>query len=242
VGQIGCLARRLLLLLPEIGPSPVDQQGLLMMEAMTVLLLLLFDGHFKTDVTLHLLDCYEWLLQLVGDAREAEGEALSAALDRLTVQLFNAESVSALVCLGGGLESSSVLSGIGVAKWSCHHHIAAVNDVGLKGGVLMHSLSPPPGLPPSLPLPPCFALQTTLQLVQQQGLLQVLLASATRLAAGITRHMTPHHMGLPPTAESRAAAHMTLMTAFRHRFGNKINAFRWVRGVCVCVCAGGGGL
>jgi hypothetical protein len=71
-----------------------------MMEAMTVLLLLLFDGHFKSDVTLHLLDCYEWLLQFVGEAREAEGEALSAALDRLTVQLFNAESVSTYTSFG----------------------------------------------------------------------------------------------------------------------------------------------
>jgi hypothetical protein len=93
-GQEGCLARRLLLLLPELGPSPVDQQGLLLTESVTVLLLLLYDTGFKVDVTMHLLDCYGWLLQLVGDVREAEGEALSAALDRLTVQLFNAEVVS----------------------------------------------------------------------------------------------------------------------------------------------------
>lgn len=59
-----------------------------------MLLLLLYDSGFKVDVTMHLLDCYGWLLQLVGDVREAEGEALSAALDRLTVQLFNAEVVS----------------------------------------------------------------------------------------------------------------------------------------------------
>ena len=95
-GQEGCLARRLLLLLPEMGPSPADQQGLLLTEAVTLLLLLLYDSHFKFEVTVHLLDCYEWLLQLVGEARESEGEALSAALDRLTVQLFNAESVSCI--------------------------------------------------------------------------------------------------------------------------------------------------
>lgn len=93
-GQEGCFARRLLLLLPQLGPSPADSQGLLLTEAVTLLLLLLYDGQFKFDVTLHLLDCYSWLLQLVGEAQESEGEALSAALDRLTVQLFNAEAVS----------------------------------------------------------------------------------------------------------------------------------------------------
>jgi hypothetical protein len=80
-------------------------------EAVTVLLLLLYDSPFKIDVTMHLLDCYGWLLQLVGDVREAEGEALSAALDRLTVQLFNAEVVSEggggqRVGEGGGLSAA----------------------------------------------------------------------------------------------------------------------------------------
>lgn len=93
MGQEGCLARRLLLLLPYVGPNPADRQGLLLTEAVTVLLLMLYDSHFKYDVTMHLLDCYDWLLQLVGDAREEEGEALSAAMDRLTVQLFISETV-----------------------------------------------------------------------------------------------------------------------------------------------------
>jgi len=49
-GQEGCLARRLLLLLPYVGPNPADRQGLLLTEAVTVLLLMLYDSHFKYDV------------------------------------------------------------------------------------------------------------------------------------------------------------------------------------------------
>ena len=113
--QEGCLARRLLLLLPDIGPSPADAQGLLLTEAVTLMLLLLYDSPFKFEVTVHLLDCYQWLLQLVGEAREAEGEALSAALDRLTVQLFNAESVSAgVVGQRGGVSDTALLA---IVRW-----------------------------------------------------------------------------------------------------------------------------
>jgi hypothetical protein len=92
--QQGCLLRRLLLLLPTMAPCSHDPKGQLLTEAVTLLLLMLYDGQFKYDTTTHLLDCYSWLLQLVGSAREdAVADALSAALDRLTVQLFNSEEV-----------------------------------------------------------------------------------------------------------------------------------------------------
>jgi hypothetical protein len=92
--QQGCLLRRLLLLLPSMAPCSHDPKGQLLTEAVTLLLLMLYDSQFKYDTTTHLLDCYSWLLQLVGSAREdAAADVLSAALDRLTVQLFNSEEV-----------------------------------------------------------------------------------------------------------------------------------------------------
>jgi hypothetical protein len=95
--QQGCLLCRLLLLLPSMAPNIHDPKGQLLTEAVTLLLLMLYDSQFKYDTTTHLLDCYSWLLQLVGSAREdAVADALSAALDRLTVQLFNSEEVRLL--------------------------------------------------------------------------------------------------------------------------------------------------
>jgi hypothetical protein len=91
--QSSCLARRLLLLLPQLAPNPCDREGALLTESVTLLLLLLYDARIKGDVTLHLMDCYETLLFLVGDAVEEQGDALSGATDRLTVQLFNSEQV-----------------------------------------------------------------------------------------------------------------------------------------------------
>jgi hypothetical protein len=101
--QQGCLLQRLLLLLPQLVPGPFDTQGQLLTEAVTLLLLLLYDSKFKYDTTTHLLDCYDWLLQLVGNAQDdAVADALSAALDRLTVQLFNSEQVRGVAGVVGG--------------------------------------------------------------------------------------------------------------------------------------------
>jgi hypothetical protein len=71
-----------------------------------------------------------------------------------------------------------------------------------------------------------FPLQTTMRLMKQQSLLQQLLSTATSLAADVGRHMTPHHKGLPASAEAAAAALMGLAAGYRHRFLNRINAFR----------------
>jgi hypothetical protein len=71
-----------------------------------------------------------------------------------------------------------------------------------------------------------FSLQTTMRLMAQQSLLQQLLATATSLAADVGRHMTPHHRGLPRSAEAAAASHMGLAAGYRHRFLNRINAYR----------------
>lgn len=68
--------------------------------------------------------------------------------------------------------------------------------------------------------------QTTVQLVQQQDLLQQLLSTAGALAGRITRHMLPHHRGGQPTHEAVAATRMGVTAGFRHRFGNRINAYR----------------
>jgi hypothetical protein len=63
-------------------------------------------------------------------------------------------------------------------------------------------------------------------LMSRQSLLQQLLATATSLAADVGRHMTPHHKGLPPSDEAAAAALMGLAAGYRHRFLNRINAYR----------------
>jgi hypothetical protein len=149
-GGVAALLLRLLVdALPFCAPTPssgVDPEGRLLTEAVTLLLLLLYDETFKHRATLVLLDRYDWLLTSVGDAgalrragtrrpsasneqsggggdgheggeaasgavfatataqaleamstdrrdTETVAEALTAALDRLTVQLFNQEQV-----------------------------------------------------------------------------------------------------------------------------------------------------
>jgi hypothetical protein len=75
-------------------------------------------------------------------------------------------------------------------------------------------------------------LQTTMRLMIRQQLLQQLLSTATSLAADVGRHMTPHHRGLPPSAQAAAAGLMGLASGYRHRFLNRINAYRSVCGLC----------
>jgi hypothetical protein len=62
--------------------------------------------------------------------------------------------------------------------------------------------------------------------MMRQSLLQQLLATATSLATEVGRHMTPQHKGLPPSAQAAAAAMMGLASGYRHRFLNRINAYR----------------
>lgn len=66
-----------------------------------------------------------------------------------------------------------------------------------------------------------------MRLVLRESLLQQLLGTAAGLAAAVSRHMTPHHGGLPASAEAAAAAGMGVGRGYRHRFLNRVNAYRW---------------
>lgn len=85
-----CFVRRLLC---SLGHLEEEALG----EVTTLALLLLYDPAFKYEATRHLLDNYHQLLCAVVH-RPAAGlprAPLATALDRLTVQLFNSEEVTA---------------------------------------------------------------------------------------------------------------------------------------------------
>lgn len=66
-----------------------------------------------------------------------------------------------------------------------------------------------------------------MKLLFHQSLLEQLLSTATSLTTKITRHMTPHHKGLPPTPEAAAAAaEVDVIDGYKIRFCNRVNAYR----------------
>lgn len=71
----------------------------------------------------------------------------------------------------------------------------------------------------------CF-MQTTMKLLKNQSLLEVLLSTATSLTTKLTANMTPHHKGLRVSSAATAAADADITNGYKLRFGNKINAYR----------------